>query len=129
MKTQIHPTPIVSGKKAEEIKKLLTIEANESTEEGKEVLQRMFDKGRLNQMVYVKCNLEDCYWRMDGHCSLHGIEISNGHCANYRTYNQAEIIEHPGFEDEHYLYCSKCGFKDICKDDKYCSQCGVKFKR
>lgn len=79
-------------------------------------------------MTYVKCNMKDCYWRMDGHCSLKEISIKDYHCENYRHHIIAKVIEHSGREDEHYWYCSKCGCKDVYERDKYCSNCGVKFK-
>ena len=46
----------------------------------------------------------------------------------YSKPQTAKVIEHPGHEDEHYWYCSNCGSKDVYEEDKYCSQCGVKFK-
>lgn len=79
-------------------------------------------------MTHVRCNNKDCYWKMDGYCSLSGIEIKDYHCSNYRTYNITKVIEHYGYENEHYWYCSNCGSKDVYEDDKYCSSCGVKFK-
>ena len=45
----------------------------------------------------------------------------------YSKSQTAKVIEHPGHEDEHYWYCSKCGSKDVYEDDNFCSYCGVRF--
>ena len=47
----------------------------------------------------------------------------------YCHYQRAEVIEHPGVEDEHYWYCSKCGSKDVYENDNFCSYCGVRFAK
>ena len=85
-------------------------------------------------MTIVKCNMEDCYWRMDGHCSCKEILIKDYHCENFRHYIKPEILyikpevrERPGREDEHYYYCSMCGSKEVYIDDNFCSHCGVRF--
>lgn len=44
MKTQIQPTPIVTGEKAKLIEELLKIEPSAETEKGKQKLKDMFDK-------------------------------------------------------------------------------------
>lgn len=35
------------------------------------------------------------------------------------------IIEHPGYEDGYYCLCSVCGTKEVCMNDKFCSECGA----
>ena len=59
--------------------------------------------------------------------NLYGFE----NCGNYIPLEVVEvksghIIEHQGHEDEYYCECSVCGSKEICTDDKFCSECGAK---
>lgn len=79
-------------------------------------------------MTSIICHMEDCYWRLDNHCSLSDIMIENYHCNNYRSHKEAKVIEHPGAEDEYY-YCSICNCKDVYIDDNFCLNCGIKFRK
>ncbi len=80
-------------------------------------------------MTMIRCDMENCYWRMDGNCSREVIKIKDYHCENYCHHQRAKVIEHPGVEDEHYWYCSICGNRNVYIDDNFCLHCGVRFAK
>lgn len=64
----------------------------------------------------------------------YGLLIAKGIAEKQPTADVAEvkhghIIEHQGHEDECYCECSVCKSREVCIDDKFCSECGAKMDR